>query len=77
MSTVFSKQTIFEAAMGLSEDDRESLANQLLDSLAEYDSDEILAGAILAERRIAESRRDPSRSVSEAEVMKMIEAEER
>ena len=77
MSVAFSKQTIFEAAMGLNEEDRESLANQLLDSLSEYDQDEILAGAMLAERRIADCDRDPSRYASEAEVMKMNEAEDR
>lgn len=76
MPPAIKKKTVFEAALALKPKDRELLAEELLKSLYAVDEDRLIEEAKLAHRRIKQSDRDPSRLVSEEEVLKLLSAED-
>ena len=72
MTPAIKKKSIFEAALGMKTKDRKRLIEKLIESLYDVDRDQLIEGAKIAERRIRQSDRDPSRLVPEEEIMKLI-----
>jgi len=76
MKQTSNRKAVLEAALALKPKDRESIAQELLKSIWKVDEDLLVEGAKIAHRRIKQSDRDPSRLVSEEEILRILAAEE-